>query len=196
MRKIPAIILAALLCSLSLGAWAAEKAAPPAAAAAQTQEAPDKEQNILTDPTEKITVSEMQRRLEEEQGDILYLNNDEEVLVYRGLVKDKGLRKRIAAAAPNGTLLRLYTNNKDTFKQMYKRLQSYEGGSSELGKYKVITDKELDKTLANGVTVHRFWFMKVQKEQTRTIGIPIGIGIGWGGHHHHHGPWFGVGPWW
>lgn len=194
MRKLMAVILAALLCGLSLSAWAAEEAAATAPAAAQT-EAADSAKNILTDPIEKITVEEMQRRLASEQGDILYLNSDEEVFVYCGITKDKGLRKRIAAAAPNGTLLRLYTNNKDTFRQMYKRLQSYQGGSSVLGKYKVITDRELDKTLENGVTVYRFWFMKVQKEQTRTIGIPIGIGIGWGGHYH-HGPWFGLGPWW
>lgn len=196
MRKLTATILAALLCGLSLSARAAEEAAAPAGAAAQTEAAaPAGAQNILIEPIEKITLDEMQRRLATEQGDILYLNNDEEVFVYCGIIKDKGLRKRIAATAPNGTLLRLFTNNKATFKQMYRRLQSYQGGSTALGKYKVITDKELDKTLANGVTVHRFWFMKVQKEQTRTIGIPIGIGIGWGGYYH-HGPWFGVEPWW
>ena len=214
MRKILTAILAAMLCSFSLLAFAAEKT-QDAPAAAQTQQAEqtqqteqvkqsqqaeesagEKQDGLLEDPVEKITPEEMQRRLQKEKGDILYLNNDGEVLVYHGTAKDKGLRKRIAAAAPNGTLLRLYTNDKDTFKQMYKRLQSYEGGSRELGKYKVVTDKELEKTLADGTVVYRFWFMKVQKEQTRTVGIPIGIGIGWGGHHHRHGPWFGVGPWW
>ncbi len=149
---------------------------------------------------EVIDTAAMAQRLAEEDGDVLYVDADGSVTVYYDSAADKGLRTRIAAGAPLGVTLRLYTNNKDTFLHMYKTLQKLQGGSKELGAYRILTDRELNKVLKNGTEVYRCWFMRVPKEKGWSGGgLGIGLGFGFGGghhYHHHHGPFFGIGPWW
>ena len=77
--------------------------------------------------TEKITLTEMNQRLQNIQGDILYLKTGEdEVLVYQDTANNRSLRKQIILAAPESEMLRFYTNNKKTFEQMSKMLRDYE----------------------------------------------------------------------
>lgn len=175
------------------GAEAAPPAQDPAPADESAATAPDREDSSFAE--EIIDAATMEQRLATEEGDILYIDADGQITVYYDVASDKGLRARIAASAPLGATLRLYTNNKATFQQMYKRLQDYQQGSRDLGAYRILTDKELNKVLPNGVIVYRCWFMRVPKEKSSSSGIGIGIGIGIGGHHH-DGPYIGIGPWW
>lgn len=142
--------------------------------------------------TEKITLTEMNQRLQNIQGDILYLKTGEdEVLVYQDTANNRSLRKQIILAAPESEMLRFYTNNKKTFEQMSKMLRDYETNNTSFGGYKIITDTDLPQKLEQNVQVYRFWFMKLSQEKHETR-FPIGIGIGIGGGHH-HGPWIGIG---
>ncbi len=152
----------------------------------------NKENDEDTLQTEKITLTEMNKRLQNIQGDILYLKTDEdEVLVYKDTANNRSLRKQIILAAPESEMLRLYTNNKKTFEQMSKMLRDYENSNTSFGGYKIITDTDLPQNLEQDVQVYRFWFMKLAQEKHETR-FPIGIGIGIGGGHH-HGPWIGIG---
>lgn len=142
--------------------------------------------------TEKITLTEMNQRLQNIQGDILYLKTGEdEVLVYQDTSNNRSLRKQIILAAPENEMLRFYTNNKKTFEQMSKMLRDYETNNTSFDGYKIITDTDLPQKLEQEVQVYRFWFMKLSQEKHETR-FPIGIGIGIGGGHH-HGPWIGIG---
>lgn len=139
---------------------------------------------------EKITAAEMNQQLQT-LSTALYLQlSEEEVLVYEDTAKNRSLRKQLILNAPKDKILRLYTNDKKTFQQMSKMLKNYEDDNIDLGGYKIMTDIDLSKTLADGTTIYRFWFMKMQREK-RDSRVPIGIGIGIGGGHHH--PWIGIG---
>ncbi len=141
---------------------------------------------------ETITLAEMNQRLQNIQGDILYLKTGEdEVLVYQDTANNRSLRKQIIITAPASEMLRFYTNDKNVFQQMSKMLQDYERSNTSFDGYKIITDTDLPQKLDNNVQVYRFWFMKLAQEKHETR-FPIGIGIGIGGHHH-HGPWIGIG---
>lgn len=141
---------------------------------------------------EIIVTAEMNQRLQNIQGDILYLKTDEDkVLVYKDTANNRSLRKQIILAAPESEMLRLYTNNKKTFEQMSKMLRDYENSNTSFGGYKIITDTDLPQKLEQDIQVYRFWFMKLAQEKHETR-FPIGIGIGIGGGHH-HGPWIGIG---
>lgn len=188
MRKILAILLALLLCSFSFTVFAN--------AGAEQKKTETKTEDITAEqPEETITEAEMQKRLlENSDEDILYLKlDDNQIDVYKGTAADRSLRKQLIVAAPNTQMLRLYTNNKAVYEQMSKMLKDYENSNANLGGYKVITDKDLPKKLENGITIYRFWFMKLEREKHRSgwnFPIGIGIGIGWG---HHHGPHIGIG---
>lgn len=175
MRKI--FLLTMLLCSLVFTAYADKK---------------DNQNVTLIAPAETITLDEMNTRLNEGKGTDLYLKlADDKVAVYQNAGKDRSLRKQIVATAPNSDMLKLYTNDKNTFKQMSKMLRDYEDGNKNFNGYYVITDVDLEKTVSDTITIYRFWFMKLEKEK-HDRNIPIGIGIGIGGGHH-HGPWIGIG---
>ncbi len=175
MRKI--LLLTILLCSFIFTAFATEK---------ETKEI------TLIAPSETITLAEMNARLNAGQGMDLYLKlADDKVAVYQNTAKDRSLRKQIVVTAPNSDMLRLYTNDKNTFKQMSKMLRDYEDGNKNFDGYHVITDVDLEKEVSDKITIYRFWFMKLEKEK-HSRRVPIGIGIGIGGGHH-HGPWIGIG---
>ena len=151
----------------------------------------NKEAEELLQP-ETITLAEMNQRLQNIQGDILYLKiGEDEVLVYQDTANNRSLRKQIIITAPASEMLRFYTNDKNVFQQMSKMLQDYERSNTSFDGYKIITDTDLPQKLNNNVQVYRFWFMKLAQEKHETR-FPIGIGIGIGGHHH-HGPWIGIG---
>lgn len=173
MRKIIALLTLILLCCTET-VLAAEKTA--------------EEQQ-----PEKITLNEMQQRLQTDIADILYLKiSEDEVLVYPETANNRSLRKQIILNAPNSEMLRLYTNNEATFKQMTKMLHDYEADNTSFDGYKIITDTDLPQQPEGGNKVYRFWFMKLAQEKHETR-FPIGIGIGIGGGRHHHGPWIGIG---
>ena len=137
-------------------------------------------------PIETISAAKMNERLQAgDSDDLLYVKiKEDRVEVYQGLATDRSLRKQLILTMPNTEMLRLYTNNKDTFAQMNKMLSDYESSNTNFNGYKIITDKDTPKKL------------KIEREkQSRRGGwnFPIGIGIGIGGGHHHHGPWIGVG---
>ena len=175
MRKI--LLLTLFLCSLIFTAFAAE----------------NKEQEIaLVAPAETITLEEMNARLNKGEGTDLYLKlADNEVAVYKNAGKDRSLRRQIVFTTPNSDMLRLYTNDKNTFRQMSKLLRDYEEGNKNFNGYYVITDVDPEKEVSDKITIYRFWFMKLEKER-HSRRIPIGIGIGIGGRHH-RGPWIGIG---
>lgn len=139
---------------------------------------------------EKITAAEMDKQLQTASAALYLKLNEDKVLVYQDTAKNRSLRKQLILNAPKDKILRLYTNDEKTFKQMSKMLRDYEQDNVDLGGYKVMTDVDLTKNLADGTTIYRFWFMKMQREK-RDSRIPIGIGIGIGGGHHH--PWIGIG---
>ncbi len=154
-----------------------------------------KEQKTKTvvDITETITVAEMDARLANTPADALYMKiGDDEVFVYNGIAKSRSLRKQIILTAPNSNMLKLYTNDKETFRQMSKMLQNYEEDGKSFDGYRVITDVDNEKVLSDKITVYRFWFMKVEKGKNSGGRYPIGIGRGIGGGLL-HGPWFWVG---
>lgn len=184
MRKFILLLICICLCSLNILVYAAK----------------DKTEALDTEPTpiETITADEMNTRLKAgNTDDLLYVKiKDDRVEVYQDIAKNRSLRKQLILALPNTELLRLYTNNKASFEQMYKMLSDYESSNTNFNGYKIITDKDNPQKLDNGTKVYRFWFMKIEREKARRGGgwrFPIGIGIGIGGHHHHHGPWIGVG---
>ena len=177
-------LLLLCLCCLTLPAMAKE--------AKQTKDA-EAPKAIAT-----ITVEEMEQQLQtvSTSEDLLYIKlKDERVEVYQGLAKDRSLRKQLIISLPNTEMLRLYTTNKATYQQMSRMLLDYEEDNYNFDGYKIITDVDQPRTLANGTKIYRFWFMKIQREKAsrRGASFPIGIGIGIGGGHHHHGPWIGVG---
>lgn len=180
------LILFTLLCMLSLTALAADT------------EKNTKEKLNLEQPIEIITVEEMESRLQDgNKEDILYVKVDkEQVEVYHNTTKDRGLRRQIAITAPEDEMLRLYTNNRETYRQMSKLLYDYEDSRKSFNGYRIIADVETPKKLKNGEKIYRFWFMKVEKSaagrDNSRMPIDIGIGIGIGGGHH-HGPWIGIG---
>ncbi len=175
MRKIFLLII--MMCNFCFTAFAADK----------------KEQDLnLITPAETITLAEMNNRLNRGEGTDLYLKlADDEVAVYKNAGKDRLLRRQIVLTAPNSDMLRLYTNDKNTFRQMSKLLRDYEEGSKNFNGYYVITDVDPEKEVSDKITIYRFWFMKLEKEK-HSRRVPIGIGIGIGGGHH-HGPWIGIG---
>lgn len=182
MRKLFFIVLVLLL-GVNVAAWAKEKATDA------------KEEGVQ--PVAVMTVEEMERRWEEQNADedLLYVKvKDDQVEAYAGLAKNRSLRKQLILRLPNAEMLRLYTLNKDAYEQLSKMLLDYESDNTNFDGYKIITDKDLPRKLANGAQVYRFWFMKIQREKASRSGwnVPIGIGIGIGGHRH-HGPWIGVG---
>ena len=184
MRKFILLLSLLALCSLTLLAHAAEKAAPT-----------DNEQPT---PLETITAEEMTTRLKSASSeDLLYVKiKDDRVEVYQGLASNRSWRKQLILTLPNTEMLRLYTTNKATFEQMNKMLSDYEKDNTNFNGYKIITDQDNPQKLDNGTKVYRFWFMKIEREKASRRsgwGFPIGIGIGIGGGHHHHGPWIGVG---
>lgn len=180
------LILFTLLCMLSLTALAADT------------EKNTKEKLNLEQPIEIITVEEMENRLQDgNKEDILYVKVDkEQVEVYHNTAKDRGLRRQIAITAPEDEMLRLYTNNRETYRQMSKLLYDYEDSRKSFNGYRIIADVEAPKKLKTGEKIYRFWFMKVEKSaagrDNSRMPIDIGIGIGIGGGHH-HGPWIGIG---
>lgn len=175
MRRI--LLLTIFLCSLIFPAFAAEN---------------EEQQITLVTPAETITLAEMNQRLNRGEGTDLYLKlADDKVAVYQNVGKDRSLRRQIALTAPNNDMLRLYTNDKNTFRQMSKLLRDYEEGNKNINGYYVITDVDPEKEISKKVTIYRFWFMKLEKEK-HSRRIPIGIGIGIGGGHH-RGPWIGIG---
>ncbi|MBQ9763986.1 MAG: hypothetical protein IJV92_06475 [Phascolarctobacterium sp.] len=175
MRKI--LVLTILLCSLIFSAYAKEK---------ESKDLP------LVTPAETISLTEMNQRLNKGEGTDLYLKlADDKVAVYQNAGKDRSLRKQIVLTAPNSDMLRLYTNDKNTFRQMSKMLRDYEEGNKNFNGYYVITDIDPQKEISDSITIYRFWFMKLEKEK-HSRHTPIGIGIGIGGGHH-HGPWIGIG---
>ena len=182
MRKFIHVIACILLCCLSLTAFAA------------------KSKVDVTDDElksrETITVNEMNERLQAASDeDLLYVKiRDDRVEVYQGLASDRSLRKQLIIALPPTEMLRLYTKNKETFEQMQKMLSDYERDNTNFNGYKIITDKDNPRKLADGTKIYRCWFMKIAREKASRRGhdFPIGIGIGIGGGHH-HGPWIGVG---
>lgn len=175
MRKIFLLII--MMCNFCFTAFAAD----------------EKEQNLnLITPAETITLAEMNNRLNRGEGTDLYLKlADDEVAVYKNAGKDRLLRRQIVLTAPNSDMLRLYTNDKNTFRQMSKLLRDYEEGSKNFNGYYVITDVDPEKEVSDKITIYRFWFMKLEKEK-HSRRVPIGIGIGIGGGHH-RGPWIGIG---
>ncbi|MBQ8417597.1 MAG: hypothetical protein IJX10_03000 [Phascolarctobacterium sp.] len=175
MRKI--LLLTMLLCSLIFSAYAKEQ---------------DNQTLPLVAPAETISLAEMNERLNRGEGTDLYLKlADDQVAVYQNAGKDRSLRKQIILTAPNSDMLRLYTNDKNTFRQMSKMLRDYEDGNKNFNGYYVITDVDPAKEISDSITIYRFWFMKLEKEK-HSRRTPIGIGIGIGGGHH-HGPWIGIG---
>lgn len=140
---------------------------------------------------ETITLQEMQDRLNSPGTDLYLKLTDDEVLVYKETASSRSLRKQIILTAATDKILRLYTNDEKTFKQMSKMLRDYESDKADFGGYRIITDMDNVQTLDNGQKVYRFWFMKVKTEKSSSR-VPIGIGIGIGGGHH-HGPWIGIG---
>ena len=179
MRKLWLVFLLFVLC-LSCTAWAKEKQA---------------DEGVR--PAVVITVEEMERRWPEQDSseDLLYVKiKDEQVELYKGLAKNRSLRKQLILQLPNAEMLRLYTLNKATYEQMSKMLLDYEADNTNFNGYKIITDKDLPRKLDNGIQIYRFWFMKIEREKASRRGwnVPIGIGIGIGGHRH-HGPWIGMG---
>ena len=183
MRKFILLIVCGLLCCLSITAFAAAKAK-----AAFTDDE--------LKPLETITVDAMNERLQAASDeDLLYVKiKDDRVDVYQGLAADRSLRKQLILMLPPTEMLRLYTKNKATFEQMHKMLSDYERDNTNFNGYKIITDKDNPKKLADGSKIYRCWFMKIAREKASRRGrdFPIGIGIGIGGGHH-HGPWIGVG---
>ena len=184
MRKLLLLLTCLLMCCCSALALAAEK----------TKAVDDAD---AIKPVETISAAVMNERLQAGNNeDLLYVKiKEDRVEVYQGLATDRSLRKQLILAMPNTEMLRLYTNNKDTFAQMNKMLSDYESSNANFNGYKIITDKDTPKKLENGGKIYRLWFMKIEREkQSRRGGwnFPIGIGIGIGGGHH-HGPWIGVG---
>lgn len=174
MRKI--LFLALLLLSLAFTAYAKEER---------------KELQLVT-PNETITLNEMNERLNRGESTDLYLKlADDQVAVYQNVGKDRSLRRQIVLTTPNSDMLKLYTNDKNTFKQMSKLLRDYEEGNKNFNGYYVITDVDPQKEISDKITIYRFWFMKLEKEKHNRR-VPIGIGIGIGGGHH-RGPWIGIG---
>ena len=183
MRKLLLLLTCLLMCCSAL------------ALAAEKTKAVDDADAIK--PVETISAAVMNERLQAGNNeDLLYVKiKEDRVEVYQGLATDRSLRKQLILAMPNTEMLRLYTNNKDTFAQMNKMLSDYESSNANFNGYKIITDKDTPKKLENGGKIYRLWFMKIEREkQSRRGGwnFPIGIGIGIGGGHH-HGPWIGVG---
>lgn len=176
MRKLLLILLTILCCAFTSVSCAA------------------KEENTVVENVEKISISEMDTRLAAEITDALYVkfgDEEGEVAVYHDTAKNRSLRKQIVLTAPNSIMIKLYTNDKKTFKQMSKMLSNYENDGKSFDGYRIITDVDNEKILSDTITVYRFWFMKIQKEKGGTR-FPVGIGIGIGGGHH-HGPWIGIG---
>lgn len=174
MRKI--LFLALLLLSLAFTAYAKEES---------------KELQLVT-PSETITLNEMNERLNRGESTDLYLKlADDQVAVYQNVGKARSLRRQIVLTTPNSDMLKLYTNDKNTFKQMSKLLRDYEEGNKNINGYYVITDVDHQKEISDKITIYRFWFMKLEKEKHNRR-VPIGIGIGIGGGHH-RGPWIGIG---
>lgn len=179
MKKLAVLFIMLSICCLCAAAWAADKK-PEAEGVA---------------PAAVITVEEMEQQLQTAgTEDVLYVKINDRVEVYRDLASSRSLRKQLVLALPNTEMLRLYTANKAAYEQMSKMLLDYEKDNANFNGYKIITDKDNPRTLDNGTTVYRFWFMKIEREKaSRRGGFPIGVGIGIGGGRHHHGPWIGVG---
>lgn len=138
-----------------------------------------------------ITAAEMEKRLNENADAALYLQLDEDkALVYQNTASDRSLRKQLILNAPTDKINRLYTNDKETFKQMTKMLKDYEESNADFGGYRIMTDTDLTKSTDDGVKIYRFWFMKLAREEHESR-LPIGIGIGIGGGHNR--PWIGIG---
>ena len=183
MRKLLLLLTCLLMCCCSALALAADK----------TKAADDPD---AIKPMETISAAEMNERLQAASDeDLLYVKiKDDRVEVYQGLASDRSLRKQLIIALPPTEMLRLYTKNKATFEQMQKMLSDYERDNTNFNGYKIITDKDNPRKLADGTKIYRCWFMKIAREKASRRGhdFPIGIGIGIGGGHH-HGPWIGVG---
>ena len=160
------------------------------------EQAEQKTQAPIIEPSEIISEEEMELRLKNNPADdILYVRLDKEkVEVYPGTAEDRSMRKKIIYACPVETMIRLYTTNKATASVITRMLGDYESDYADVGGYRIITDIDKPYKLENGNTIYKPWFMKVIRERRSRGGggIPIGIGIGIGIGRRSHS---GIGIW-
>lgn len=190
------LITALIILAITMFSCAAFAAGEQKNTAADKTTAPKKEatQNTesIDEKPQQLTLDEMNKQLAEGEQDVLYIKTaDDEVWAYKNIAASRSLRKQLILAAPGSNMLRLYTNHEATYQQMSKMLKDYENSGYSFDGYRIITDTDNTKKLDNGITIYRFWFMKLAKEK-HDRRFPVGIGIGIGGGHH-HGPWIGVG---
>ena len=193
MKKIITTLIILVITMVSCAAFAAESKTNTTAAnnTAPKTEAVQNTESIEEKP-QQLTLDEMNKQLAAGEQDVLYIKTaDDEVWAYKNIAASRSLRKQLILTAPGSDMLRLYTNHEATYQQMSKMLKDYENSGYSFDGYRVITDTDNPKKLDNGITIYRFWFMKLAKEK-HDRRFPIGIGIGIGGGHH-HGPWIGVG---
>lgn len=198
MRKFVSFALCAYLCCFGINAAFAEETAD-----VKKQETKIEQKIDVSQPTETITVEEMETRLKNNANDdVLFVKVDKDTVdVYNGTASSRSLRKQIVFNTPNEVMIRLFTTNKATAQQISRMLDDYEDDNANINGYRVIMDVDKATKLENGNTVYKPWFMKVVREKSvrRHSGggwnFPIGIGIGvWGHHHWGIGPHIGYGP--
>lgn len=149
----------------------------------------------------EVTKEEMEARLHSDTSDdLLYmLGASEKIMTFRYLADDRASCKQIVFASPVETVIQFYTNDKKTWKQMYKTLHAYAGEWNLVDGYKVVADKHLVAKLDNKKAIYRIWFKKVKPDNraVRVVGYPtpypyyydypVRVGLYWN-HWRHYGP--------
>lgn len=191
MKKL-ALILALLSTFLLNTAFAAEEAAAETTATQQV-EAQQEEKTNEEAPKLLLDKDAVDAELAQADNHNCYLELEEgKYFAYPIDVKDNDTRRDLFKKAPAERVNHLLTNNEEIYKYLTEFIAKREKSGRKYYGYRITGGVEENTQLADGTTVYKFWFMKLDGSSGDTR-IPIGIGIGIGGGHHRHGPWFGIG---
>jgi len=122
------------------------------------------------EPSVQITSDQMKEDLALECANNVYVRgqNDEKVLAYSETKDAESLAKLIALNMPSDEVTFIYTSDRQTYKNLYRRFRYYAGRNYDFNGYRLITGKEGEKEIG-GLPVYRIWVMKVVRPKEPVV---------------------------
>lgn len=184
------LLLTIAMCLFNISfAEETKEAETKAPAAAQEQQETKEEADVKV----LLNADDVQQQMQQGINNYCYLEiEDDKYIAYNIDVKDDDTRRDLFKKAPAERVNHLLTNNEDIYNYLTKFIQNREKSGRKYYGYRITGGIEENAALADGSTVYKFWFMKLDEDEGGGFRMPIGIGIGIGGGHH-HGPWVGIG---
>jgi len=122
------------------------------------------------EPSIQITSEQMKEELALECANNVYVKgqNEEKVSVYSETKDAESMAKLIALNMPADEVTFIYTSDRKTYKNLYRRFRYYAGRNYDFNGYRLITGKEGEKEIG-GLPVYRIWVMKVVRPKEAAV---------------------------